>query len=166
VVDSYGLEVLARHFRFIELTGKQVRASGFMPHLRQQAIERRLQGSGAVRRRGPADHRHQHEEAEVSIPEWLLVGPLLALTVSLTGAPPTAAEPLTPLSPAEIEYLGELRQVFSAYRDPTEFRSDGELLDLGRYVCRQRDDNGLVGYGATLVTPAVTQLALVHLCPA
>lgn len=102
----------------------------------------------------------------MSIPKWLLVGPLLALTVSLTGAPPAAAEPLTPLSPAEIEYLGELRQVFSAYRDPTEFRSDGELLDLGRYVCRQRDDNGLVGYGATLVTPAVTQLALVHLCPA
>lgn len=100
----------------------------------------------------------------MSIPKYLLMGPLLALVVSMAGAPSAPAEPLTPLAPAEIEYLGQLRQVFSTYRDPTEFRSDGELLDLGRFVCRQRD-RGLVGYEATLVTPAITQLALVHLCP-
>ncbi|HET7740809.1 MAG TPA: hypothetical protein VFL67_09190 [Mycobacterium sp.] len=98
------------------------------------------------------------------IPKWLLMGSPLALVVSLIGAPSVPAEPLTPLAPAEVAYLEQLRQVFSTYRDPTEFRSDGELLDLGRFVCRQRD-RGLVGYGATLVTPAITQLALVHLCP-
>ncbi|MDQ2637864.1 MAG: hypothetical protein M3Y83_13400 [Actinomycetota bacterium] len=92
------------------------------------------------------------------------MGSLLALVVSLTGAPSASAEPLAPLSPAEVEYLGQLRQVFSEYRDPAEFRSDGELLDLGRYVCHQRDI-GLVGSGATMVTPAITQLAFVYLCP-
>ena len=98
------------------------------------------------------------------IPKYLLMGPLLALAVSLTGAPSAPAEPLAPLSAAEVEYLGQLRQVFSEYRDPAEFRSDGELLDLGRFVCQQRD-RGLVGYGATLVTPAIVQGALVQLCP-
>jgi hypothetical protein len=100
----------------------------------------------------------------LSIPKWLLAVPLLALGVSLTEAAPASAEPLTPLSPAEVEYLGQLRHVFSAYRDPAEFLSDGELLNLGRYACDQRD-KGLVGYAATLITPAITQLALVHLCP-
>lgn len=94
----------------------------------------------------------------------LILGSLLALVASLTGAPSAPAEPLTPLSPAELEYLAQLRHVFSKYRDPTEFRSDGELLRLGRYVCQQRDF-GLVGYEATLVTPAVAQLAPVYLCP-
>lgn len=92
------------------------------------------------------------------------MGSLLALVVSLTGAPSAPAEPLTPLSPAELEYLAQLRHVFSAYRDPTEFRSDGELLDLGHYVCQRRED-GFLGYEATLVTPAVVQLAIVYLCP-
>jgi hypothetical protein len=89
---------------------------------------------------------------------------LLALVMSLIGVPSAPAEPLTPLSPGEVEYLEQLRQVFSQYRDPTEFRSDGELLDLGRYVCEQRDI-GIVGSGATMVTPAITQLAFAHLCP-
>jgi hypothetical protein len=98
------------------------------------------------------------------MPKYLLMGPLVALVVSLTGAPSAPAEPLTPLSAAEVEYLAQLRHVFSQYRDPAEFRSDGELLDLGRFVCDQRD-HGLVGYGATLVTPAVTQVAFIYLCP-
>ncbi|ORA61120.1 hypothetical protein BST23_21890 [Mycolicibacterium elephantis] len=92
------------------------------------------------------------------------MGSLLALVVSLAGAPAAPAEPLTPLSPAEIEYLGQLRQVFSEYRDPAEFRSDGELLELGRYVCRQRD-KGIVGAAATMTSPAISQLAFIHLCP-
>lgn len=100
----------------------------------------------------------------MTCPKQLIFGSLLALVTSLTGAPSAPAEPLTPLSPAELEYLGQLRHVFSMYRDPTEFRSDGELLRLGRYVCQQRK-SGLVGYEATLVTPAVVQLAFVHLCP-
>lgn len=89
---------------------------------------------------------------------------LLALVVVLTGSPVAAAEPLTPLSPAEVEYLQQLRSVFAAHQDPTAFRSDGELLDQGRMVCHQRE-NGLVGAAATLVTPAVTQLAFTYLCP-
>lgn len=97
-------------------------------------------------------------------PKWLLVGLLLAFVMPLTGAPCAPAEPLAPLSPAELEYLGQLRHAFAAYRDPAEFRSDGELLDLGRYVCKQRE-NGLGGYEATLVTPAIVQLALIYLCP-
>ncbi|MGV0714527.1 hypothetical protein ABQE93_03870 [Mycolicibacterium sp. XJ662] len=100
----------------------------------------------------------------MSVPRYLLMGSLLALAMSLPGVPSAPAEPLTPLSPAEVEYLGQLRQVFSQYRDPAEFRSDGELLDLGRYVCEQRDI-GLVGAGATMVSPAIIQLAFIYLCP-
>lgn len=89
---------------------------------------------------------------------------LTALGMTLIAAPSAPAEPLTPLSPAENEYLTQLRHVFSQYRDPTEFRGDGELLDLGRMACAQRD-NGLAGYEATLITPAVVQLAFIYLCP-
>ena len=101
----------------------------------------------------------------MSIPRWLPAALLLVIGVPLAGAPgPVSADPMTPPSPAEIEYLGQLRQVFSAYRDPVEFRSDGELLNLGRFVCEQHS-RGLVGYEATLVSPAIVQLALIHLCP-
>ncbi|MDA4108695.1 hypothetical protein MHOL44478_15725 [Mycobacterium holsaticum DSM 44478] len=106
----------------------------------------------------------RREETALTIARHLLMGSLLALVVPLTGAPSASAEPLTPLSPAEVEYLTQLRQVFSQYRDPAEFRSDGELLSLGRYVCEQRDI-GIVGSGATMVTPAISQLAFLHLCP-
>lgn len=90
---------------------------------------------------------------------------VLAATIAALSVPSYAmADPLTPLSPAENEYLVQVRRVFSQYRDPTEFRSDGELLYLGRFVCHQRQ-SGLVGYEATLVTPAIVQMALVYLCP-
>ncbi|ASL17551.1 hypothetical protein [Mycobacterium intracellulare] len=89
---------------------------------------------------------------------------LLAVALVVTGSPVAAAEPLTPLSPAEVQYLQQLRRVFTAHQDPTAFRSDGELLDQGRMVCHQRE-NGLVGAAATLVAPAVTQLAFIYLCP-
>ncbi len=75
-----------------------------------------------------------------------------------------AADPLTPPPPNEIEYLNQLRRVFAAYQDPTEFRSDGELLELGRQVCFMRS-KGIVGAGATLITPAINQLAPIYLCP-
>lgn len=90
---------------------------------------------------------------------------VLALVVLLTRSPLGTAEPLTPLSPAEVEYLQQLRHVFAAHQDPTAFRSDGELLDQGWMVCHQRERNSLVGAAATLVTPAVTQLAFIYLCP-
>lgn len=97
-------------------------------------------------------------------PQLALAGAVFALVVPLTGAPAAAAEPLTPLTAPELQYLGQLRQVFATYRDPAEFRSDGELLDQGHLVCVRRE-KGLVGYEATLITPAVVQLALIYLCP-
>ncbi|MCX2930578.1 hypothetical protein ORI20_09845 [Mycobacterium sp. CVI_P3] len=103
----------------------------------------------------------------MSVRRHLVASTLLALAAPLAQipiSPHATADPVTPLSAAEDEYLVRVREVFSQYRDPTEFRSDGELLSLGRLVCDQRR-NGLVGYEATLVTPAVVQLALVYLCP-
>jgi hypothetical protein len=89
---------------------------------------------------------------------------LLAVGASFAGAEPAQAEPLTPLSPTELQYLEQLHRVFSVSGDPIAFRSDGELLNRGRYVCRQRE-LGFVGQEATLETPAITQLAFIYLCP-
>jgi hypothetical protein len=57
-----------------------------------------------------------------------------------------------------------VHRVFSISRNGMAFRSDGELLDAGRYACHLRT-SGLVGYQATLVQPAITQLAFIYLCP-
>jgi hypothetical protein len=107
------------------------------------------------------------EEIDVNTLKWLLAW-LLAVAVPFAvpfaGAPEAQAEPLTPLNPAELQYLEQLHRVFSVSHDPLGFRSDGELLDRGRYVCNRRDV-GLVGQGATLQSPAITQLALIYLCP-
>lgn len=89
---------------------------------------------------------------------------LLAVGVSLAGALPANAEPLTPLNPAELQYLEQLHRVFTVSHDPLGFRSDGELLDRGRYVCERRG-LGSVGQAATLEPPAITQLAFIYLCP-
>ncbi|MDQ2638934.1 MAG: hypothetical protein M3Y83_18915 [Actinomycetota bacterium] len=89
---------------------------------------------------------------------------MLALAMNATGAQVAQAEPLTPLTPNELQYLEQLHEVLSVTRDNAAFHSDGELLDTGRYVCHQRT-TGLVGYGATLVSPAITQLAFIYLCP-
>lgn len=109
------------------------------------------------------DLNNCREEIDVHIPKWL-VASLLAVGVSLAGAQPAQAEPLTPLSPAELQYLEQLHRVLPLSHDPIAFRSDGELLNRGRYVCRQRD-RGLVGQAATLESPAIIQLALIYLCP-
>lgn len=101
---------------------------------------------------------------ELNTPRVLLAGAMLALAMNATGAPAAQAEPLTPLTPNELQYLEQLREVFSVARDNAAFRSDGELLDTGRYVCDQRT-TPLVGYGATLVSPVITQLAFIYLCP-
>jgi hypothetical protein len=95
--------------------------------------------------------------------KWLLAW-LLAVGVTFVGAQPAQAEPLTPLSPAELQFLEQLHRVFAVSHDPIAFRSDGELLDRGRLVCQKRD-NGFVGPLATLQPPAITQLAYVYLCP-
>lgn len=80
------------------------------------------------------------------------------------GAAPAGAEPLTPLTANEVQYLEQLRKVFAASHDPTAFRGDGELLTDGHFVCANREA-GLVGEGATFKTPAITQLAFIYLCP-
>jgi hypothetical protein len=90
---------------------------------------------------------------------WLLV-----VGASLAGAQQAQAEPLTPLSPAELQYLEQLHRVFSVSHDPIAFRSDGELLNRGRDACLQRD-RGFVGQASTLQSPAITQLAFIYLCP-
>ncbi|BBZ78600.1 hypothetical protein MANY_39370 [Mycolicibacterium anyangense] len=87
-----------------------------------------------------------------------------AAVVSIAACPIAHAEPLTPLTPGEIQYLDQLRQIFAAKHDPAAFRSDGELLVRGRYVCEKRDA-GQVGYPVTFQSPAITQLALLYLCP-
>lgn len=88
----------------------------------------------------------------------------LALALALATSPSTLADPLVPLTSDEVAYLDHARLVFAEKHDPVAFRSDGELLELGRYVCAKRTA-GFVGTEATLTSPAVTQLALIHLCP-
>lgn len=103
------------------------------------------------------------EEIDVRIPKGLLMC-LLVVGASFVGAQTAHAEPLTPLSPAELQYLERLHQVFAVSHDPIAFRGDGELLDRGRYACRRRE-LGFVGQAATLEAPAITQLAFIYLCP-
>ena len=96
--------------------------------------------------------------------KWLWAGPLLVLAVNVLGAQPAQAEPLTPLTPDELQYLDQARRVFAVSHDPVAFRSDGELLIDGRYACGKRDA-GYVGTEATAVSPVLIQLAFVYLCP-
>lgn len=103
------------------------------------------------------------EEVELIKAIPLLVGSMLAV-VAIAGAHPAQAEPLTPLTPAETQYLEQLHRVFAASPDPIAFRSDGELLERGRHVCSFRD-LGFAGQPATLQTPAINQLAFIYLCP-
>jgi hypothetical protein len=94
----------------------------------------------------------------------LKVAALVALAVGAAAAPLAHAEPLTPPTPGETQYLQHARRVFAASQDPVAYRSDGELLVDGRYACAKRAA-GFVGYEATFVDPALTQLAFIYLCP-
>lgn len=89
---------------------------------------------------------------------------IAALTVGVIPAQTAHADPLTPPTPAEIKYLDHAHLVFAASHDPAAFRSDGELLSDGWYACDKRAA-GFVGTESTLVTPALTQLAFIYLCP-
>lgn len=93
----------------------------------------------------------------------LKVGALVALAIGI-ATPLAHAEPLTPLTPGETQYLEQLHKVFAANRDPAAFRSDGELLTDGQFVCAKRNV-GQVGQPATFKSPAITQLAFIYLCP-
>jgi hypothetical protein len=104
------------------------------------------------------------EECEVTKPQRLLVGALVALAGSMFGVSSAHAEPLTPLAPGEAQYLEQIRRVLSAVNDPVAFRSDGELLNQGQFVCFQASKN-IVGSPVTLISPVVNQLAVVYLCP-
>ncbi|EHB56491.1 hypothetical protein MycrhDRAFT_3685 [Mycolicibacterium rhodesiae JS60] len=101
---------------------------------------------------------------ELSIPKCLLAGSLLAAAMNVVGAQAAMAEPLTPLTPIELQYLDQVHRVFSVSRDNMAFHSDAELLDSGQLACQKRDI-GLVGYSATGVSPVITQLAFIYLCP-
>ncbi|MCX2712008.1 hypothetical protein [Mycolicibacterium sp. J2] len=87
-----------------------------------------------------------------------------ALAVGMTGVQSAHADPLVPPTPAEISFLDQARRVFAASHNPAAFRSDGQLLSDGWYACDKRAA-GFVGTEATLVTPALTQLAFIYLCP-
>jgi hypothetical protein len=104
------------------------------------------------------------EEVHVSIQKWLKVGALVAMAASAVASPLAHAEPLTPLTPDEVQYLDQARRVFSVSHDPVAFRSDGELLGDGRYACDYKRA-GYVGTEATGVSPVLIQLAFIHLCP-
>jgi hypothetical protein len=86
------------------------------------------------------------------------------VAVAVIGAQSALAGPLTPSTSAEIQFLEQIRRVFAVSHDPVAFRSDGELLADGRYVC-QRRDYGFVGQATSLVSPVITQLAFIYLCP-
>jgi hypothetical protein len=94
----------------------------------------------------------------------LCVGALVALAVNVAGAQSAQAEPLTPLTPGELQYLDQARRVLTVSHDPAAFRSDGELLVNGRYACDKRA-TGFVGSAATFMSPTLVQLAFIYLCP-
>lgn len=100
----------------------------------------------------------------MSTARLLWAGLLAASAVNVIGVQPAQAEPLTPLSPGEVQYLDQLRRVLSVSHDPAGFRGDGELLDAGRFACNRRAA-GFVGSPVTYLSPAVVQLALIYLCP-
>lgn len=86
------------------------------------------------------------------------------MTAEFFGAQSAHAEPLTPLTPGETQYLQAAHHVLTVSHDPMTFHSDGELLVYGRYACDKRPQ-GIVGYGGTQVSPALIQLAFIYLCP-
>ncbi|EHB59141.1 hypothetical protein MycrhDRAFT_1577 [Mycolicibacterium rhodesiae JS60] len=100
----------------------------------------------------------------MSSQKWLWAGLLVATALNMAGAHPAQAEPLTPLTPGELQYLDQARRIFAVVRDPVAFRSDGDLLVSGRYACDMRS-RGYLGHGSTLVPPVLTQLAFIYLCP-
>lgn len=89
---------------------------------------------------------------------------LIVLAVELAGMQPAQAEPLTPPTPGETQYLDQVRRVLTVSHDAEAFRSDGELLVVGRFACAKRS-SGHVGYMATFVSPTLTQPAFIYLCP-
>ena len=100
----------------------------------------------------------------MSTPNRMLAGLVLATAAAVATGPAAQAEPLTPLTPAEVQYLAQLHRVFAAARNPIAFRGDGELLARGWSVCTL-GDLGFVGQPGTLQTPAINQLAHIYLCP-
>ena len=86
------------------------------------------------------------------------------MALELAGAQSVHADPLTPLTPNEIQYLEQARKVMTATRDPMAFHGDGRLLVDGRYACARRPTD-MVGNSGTFVDPILTQLAFIYLCP-
>lgn len=94
----------------------------------------------------------------------LAAGLLVTSAVEMIGAQSAHADPLTPLTPNEIQYLEQAHKVLAMTHDPMAFRGDGRLLTDGRYACDRRP-TGMIGSSGTFVNPALTQLAFIYLCP-
>ena len=113
-----------------------------------------------VRNAGRSDSR---EGVDVSTLSSLGAGALLV--GCFVCAPAAQADPLIPPDNAEIQYLEQARRLLPIADDPVAFNSDGELLDSGRLACYRRDVTGQVGAQVTFVSPILTQLAFIYLCP-
>jgi hypothetical protein len=137
-------------------------AGGFDSYSDQFCHRVKVSGS-AIR----ACHPSGRAESEDGLSRFTFLAASIAVAgaAGLFAAPSTSADPLTPPTPAEVKYLNDLRRIFPGTRDSAEFRGDGELLELGWYVCRQRDSANVVGYGATGVSPLISQVAFIDLCP-
>jgi hypothetical protein len=94
----------------------------------------------------------------------LTAGVLLAGSACLVDLQVAQADPLVPPTPAEIKFLDDLHRAFPGTHDPAAFHSDGVLLDTGWLACEKRKV-GLVGFQATGVSPIITQIAFIDLCP-
>jgi hypothetical protein len=97
--------------------------------------------------------------------KMLMAGVLMAGPICLVDQPVAKAEPLIPPTPGEMQFFDHVRRALPGSGDRVSFNSDAELLDQGRYACTQRDLNQIVGTNANLISPIVSQLAFVYLCP-
>lgn len=95
----------------------------------------------------------------------LMAGVLVAGSGCLIGVSAARADPLIPPTPAEVQYLEQARRILPGSGDSVASNGDGDLLQRGRFACYQRDVIGLVGVNATFVSPILTQLAFIYLCP-
>jgi hypothetical protein len=90
---------------------------------------------------------------------------LMAGAGCLIGPPVALADPLIPPTPGEIQFVEQARRILPGTGDPIAFNSNGELLGRGRQACLKRDSYNAIGQDVTYVSPIITQLAFVYLCP-
>lgn len=104
------------------------------------------------------------EEDEVNRRNALAATLLVTSAIEMMCAQSVHADPLTPLTPNEVQYLEQAHRILAMTHDPMAFHGDGRLLTDGRYACDRRA-TGMIGNSGTFVNPALTQLAFIYLCP-